>query len=63
MTLEAGDIIPTGTCGIVGKSILKPGDILETTVEGIGTIKNKVVAWEEVWKTYIKWEDLMKDLR
>ncbi|MGH7144511.1 MAG: fumarylacetoacetate hydrolase family protein [Planctomycetota bacterium] len=45
MTLEPGDIISTGTPGGVGEHqkpprFLKPGDVVETTVEGIGTLRN-----------------------
>ncbi|HSU25929.1 MAG TPA: fumarylacetoacetate hydrolase family protein [Pyrinomonadaceae bacterium] len=40
MTLEAGDVIATGTPSGVGR--LVPGDVCEITVEGIGTLKNEV---------------------
>jgi 2-keto-4-pentenoate hydratase/2-oxohepta-3-ene-1,7-dioic acid hydratase in catechol pathway len=48
MTLEAGDIIATGTPSGVGFSrtppeFLKPGDVVEAEVEGIGTIRNRVI--------------------
>lgn len=48
MTLEAGDIIATGTPSGVGFSrvpaeFLKPGDVVEAEVEGIGLIRNRVV--------------------
>lgn len=47
MTLEPGDIIATGTPAGVGKGFkpprfLKGGDVVEITVEGIGTLKNSV---------------------
>jgi len=47
MTLEPGDIIATGTPAGVGKGFkpprfLKAGDTIEITVEGIGTLRNKV---------------------
>lgn len=47
-TLEAGDIIATGTPAGVGagmnpQSFMWPGDVVEATVEGIGTLKNYVV--------------------
>lgn len=47
MTLEPGDIIATGTPAGVGKGFnppkyLKPGDTIEVTVEGIGTLRNYV---------------------
>ena len=40
MSLEAGDVIATGTPSGVGR--LEPGDVCEITVEGIGTLKNEV---------------------
>jgi len=47
MTLEPGDIISTGTPEGVGmgrtpKEFLKDGDLVETEVEGIGVMKNRV---------------------
>ena len=49
MTLEPGDIIATGTPAGVGfartpQEFLRPGDLLETEVEGIGILRNPVVA-------------------
>lgn len=46
-TIEAGDIIATGTPAGVGagrtpQEWLKDGDVIEATVEGIGTLINKV---------------------
>ena len=49
MTLEAGDIISTGTPPGVGLGLkptpdfLKPGDVVEVEAEGIGTLRNAVV--------------------
>ena len=48
LTLEAGDIIATGTpdgvgFGRVPQEFLQDGDILETEVEGIGTMRNRIV--------------------
>lgn len=48
MTLEPGDIISTGTPEGVGfarnpPEFLKPGDLLETEIEGIGTLRNRIV--------------------
>ena len=40
MTLEPGDVILTGTPAGVG--ILKSGDIVEITIDGLGTLKNSV---------------------
>ena len=50
-TLRPGDVIATGTPGGVGFARtppvwLLPGDTIEVTVEGIGTITNQVVAEE-----------------
>ena len=47
MTLEAGDIISTGTPEGVGfartpPEWMKPGDLMETTIEGIGTMRNPI---------------------
>lgn len=42
MTLEAGDVILTGTPS--GVSAMKPGDVIEIEIEGIGTLRNSVVA-------------------
>ncbi|MEM1658476.1 MAG: fumarylacetoacetate hydrolase family protein [Candidatus Jordarchaeales archaeon] len=49
MTLEPGDVIATGTPAGVGvyskpPKLLKPGDVMEATIEKIGTLRNKVVA-------------------
>ncbi len=40
VTLESGDIIATGTPS--GVSAIQPGDLLEATIEHIGTLSNKV---------------------
>ena len=50
-TLRPGDVIASGTPGGVGFARtppvwLTPGDTIEVTVEGVGTISNKVVAEE-----------------
>ena len=49
MTLPAGSIIATGTPDGVGfartpPEFLKPGDLMETEVEGIGQLRNRIVA-------------------
>jgi acylpyruvate hydrolase len=41
MTLEAGDIIATGTPS--GVSPIKPGDIVEASIEGVGRTINPVI--------------------
>jgi acylpyruvate hydrolase len=47
LTLEAGDVIATGTPGGVGDSRVPPryleeGDVVEITVAGVGTLRNPV---------------------
>jgi len=42
VTLEPGDVIYTGTPGITRK--MSPGDIVEVEIEGIGVLKNPVIA-------------------
>jgi len=47
MTLEAGDIIATGTPSGVGfarkpPEYLRPGDVMETDIVGVGLIRNKI---------------------
>lgn len=42
MTLEVGDVISTGTPAGVGN--LAPGDVVEVEIEGIGTLRNPVIA-------------------
>jgi len=47
LTLEAGDVIATGTPGGVGDSrtpprYLEEGDVVEVWVEGVGTLRNRV---------------------
>ncbi|WP_102797685.1 fumarylacetoacetate hydrolase family protein [Bowmanella denitrificans] len=47
LTLRPGDLIMTGTPAGVGKGIglfLKPGDVLEASAAGVGSIKNTVRA-------------------
>ncbi len=49
--LRPGDVIATGTPGGVGFARqppvwLEPGDIIEVAVEGLGAIRNRVVAEE-----------------
>ena len=51
---SAGDIITTGTISGVAAVqpnpfdfYLKPGDEIEAEITGIGTLRNKVISWEE----------------
>jgi 2-keto-4-pentenoate hydratase/2-oxohepta-3-ene-1,7-dioic acid hydratase in catechol pathway len=46
MTLEAGDLILTGTPAGVGE--LKPGDHVTVTIEGIGELTNLVSTYENI---------------
>ena len=48
MTLEAGDIVATGTPSGMGHArtppeYLRPGDVVEVEIERLGTLKNRVV--------------------
>jgi 2-keto-4-pentenoate hydratase/2-oxohepta-3-ene-1,7-dioic acid hydratase in catechol pathway len=42
ITLEPGDVVMTGTPAGVGP--LEPGDVVEVTIEGVGTLSNPVLA-------------------
>jgi 2-keto-4-pentenoate hydratase/2-oxohepta-3-ene-1,7-dioic acid hydratase in catechol pathway len=47
LTLEPGDIFSCGTCSGVGQgtnTFLKPGDVMETEIEGLGKMRNRMVA-------------------
>ncbi|HEY0427837.1 MAG TPA: fumarylacetoacetate hydrolase family protein [Pyrinomonadaceae bacterium] len=46
MTLNAGDIIATGTPS--GVSVLKDGDVCEVEIEGIGVLRNPVKNMEKI---------------
>ena len=51
MTLEAGDVISTGTPSGIGafqdpRQWLRPGDVVEVTIDGIGTLTNAVVSYD-----------------
>jgi len=51
MTLLPGDVISTGTPSGVGLGMkppkyLKPGDVVELGIDGLGTAKQNVVAWK-----------------
>ncbi|MFO0947592.1 MAG: fumarylacetoacetate hydrolase family protein [Planctomycetota bacterium] len=45
VTLEPGDLIFTGTAGITKP--IKPGDVVEVEIEGVGILKNPVVGTKE----------------
>ena len=66
-TLRPGDVIATGTPGGVGFARtppvwLLPGDVIEVTVEGIGTISNRVVAEQGAPKDW-PWVPLKADTK
>jgi 2-keto-4-pentenoate hydratase/2-oxohepta-3-ene-1,7-dioic acid hydratase in catechol pathway len=51
---SAGDVVSTGTVsGVAGFSedaaelYLKPGDVMEAEIQGIGVLRNPVVSWQE----------------
>ena len=47
LSLESGDIFSCGTCGGVGQgtnTFLKAGDVMETEIEGLGRMRNRLVA-------------------
>lgn len=44
ITLEPGDLIYTGTPGKTEE--IRPGDIVEVELEGVGTLRNPVQAWK-----------------
>ena len=64
LTIEAGDLISTGTPAGVGfardpKEFLRPGDIVEVEVEGVGILRNPVVDIREgVGSTPDPWRGL-----
>ena len=41
MTLEPGDVVTTGTPAGIGP--MKPGDVVEVEIEGIGVLRSRVV--------------------
>jgi len=56
LTYSAGDVLSTGTVsGVAGfkspeeraRLYLKPGDVIEAEIEGIGILRNPVISWEE----------------
>ena len=53
VTLLPGDVIATGTPGGVGLGqepprYLKPGDVVEVEIDTIGTLRNPIVAREDI---------------
>lgn len=57
-TYSAGDLITTGTVAGVAASTddpfanyLKPGDVVEAEIEGLGVLRNPVVSWQDAYGT------------
>ncbi|MFG2958534.1 fumarylacetoacetate hydrolase family protein [Streptomyces sp. NPDC048291] len=55
-TYSAGDLVTTGTIAGVAASTedpfanyLKPGDVVEAEIEGLGVLRNPVVSWAEAY--------------
>jgi 2-keto-4-pentenoate hydratase/2-oxohepta-3-ene-1,7-dioic acid hydratase in catechol pathway len=53
---SAGDLLTTGTVSGVAAVqpnpfdfYLQPGDVVEATVDGVGTLRNRVVSWEDAY--------------
>jgi 2-keto-4-pentenoate hydratase/2-oxohepta-3-ene-1,7-dioic acid hydratase in catechol pathway len=53
---SAGDVLSTGTVsGVAGFSeeaaslYLRPGDVIEAEIEGIGVLRNPVISWQEAY--------------
>jgi 2,4-diketo-3-deoxy-L-fuconate hydrolase len=47
LSLETGDVFSCGTCGGVGQgtnTFLKAGNVMETEIEGLGKMRNRMVA-------------------
>jgi 2,4-didehydro-3-deoxy-L-rhamnonate hydrolase len=47
LSIETGDIFSCGTCGGVGQgtnTFLEPGDVMETEIESLGKMRNRLVA-------------------
>src|SRR5215475_7637589 len=56
LTYSAGDVLSTGTVsGVAGfkspeeraRLYLKPGDVIEAEIEGIGVLRNPVISWQD----------------
>lgn len=65
--LMPGDVIATGTPGGVGFARtppvwLEPGDVIEVSVEGVGTIRNRVVAEQGAPASW-RWQPQANDKR
>jgi acylpyruvate hydrolase len=66
-TLERGDLICTGTPGGVGAARkpplwLKPGDVVEVEIEGIGVLRNPVVR-DELVSAGDRWSQIARESR
>ncbi|MEU1177922.1 fumarylacetoacetate hydrolase family protein [Streptomyces sp. NPDC005820] len=57
-TYSAGDLVTTGTIAGVAASTedpfanyLKPGDVVEAEIEGLGVLRNQVISWWDAYGT------------
>ncbi|WP_460061919.1 fumarylacetoacetate hydrolase family protein [Streptomyces sp. YKOK-I1] len=57
-TYSAGDLVTTGTVAGVAASTedpfanyLKPGDVVEAEIEGLGVLRNQVISWRDAYGT------------
>ncbi|MEU1511176.1 fumarylacetoacetate hydrolase family protein [Streptomyces sp. NPDC005811] len=57
-TYSAGDLVTTGTIAGVAASTedpfanyLKPGDVVEAEIEGLGVLRNQVISWRDAYGT------------
>ena len=48
--MEAGDIISLGT--FAGNKRIQAGDVVELDVDGIGTLRNRVVSSRAAWRNF-----------
>jgi 2-keto-4-pentenoate hydratase/2-oxohepta-3-ene-1,7-dioic acid hydratase in catechol pathway len=55
-TYSAGDIVTTGTVSGVAAVqpdpfdfYLRPGDVVEAEIDGVGTLRNPVVSWQDAY--------------
>lgn len=66
-TYSVGDLLTTGTVAGVAASMsdpfanyLKPGDIVEASIEKLGTLRNRVISWRDAYGSDAPNPDLWK---
>src|SRR5262249_7862011 len=62
LTLETGDVFSCGTCGGVGQgtnTFLASGDLVETEIESLGKMRNRLV--DEAASTEVRANDITVD--